>query len=116
VLALLGFAKRVSDERRAQLADPLNHVFVSVVSPWEIELKRAKGRLQAPDDLGAALSSAALTPLSVTLEHAIAAGRLPLHHADPFDRMLVAQAQLEGLTLVTNDKMIPRYQVAVLPA
>jgi PIN domain nuclease of toxin-antitoxin system len=116
VLALMGFAKRVSAARQSQLADPTNDVFVSAVSPWEIEIKRAKGRLRAPDDLLDALALAGLTPLAVTLEHAVAAARLPLHHRDLFDRMLVAQAQLEGLTIVTNDEKIARYQVAVLPA
>lgn len=87
---------------------------MSAVSPWEIEIKRAKGRLRAPTDLLGAVGRAGFTALPVVLEHGVAAGQLPLHHHDPFDRMLVAQAQLEGLTIVTDDEQIARYQVAVL--
>ena len=93
-----------------------NDVFVSSVSIWELEIKRATGKLRAPDDLIERAEAAAFLPLVVTWEHGRAAGRLPLHHGDPFDRMLVAQAQLEGLTIVTNDPKIARYQVAILAA
>jgi PIN domain nuclease of toxin-antitoxin system len=90
-------------------------VFVSPVSPWEIEIKRARGKLKAPEQLADEIDRAGFARLPITVEHAIAAGRLPPHHADPFDRMLVAQAQLEGLTIVTSDPRIARYQVAILP-
>jgi len=116
ILGLLGVAKAVSTMRRAELADPQNEVFVSAVSPWEIEIKRAKRRLDAPDDILETLALAGLYALPMTAEHAVAAARLPLHHRDLFDRMLVAQAQIEGLTIVSNDRHIARYQVAVLPA
>jgi PIN domain nuclease of toxin-antitoxin system len=91
-------------------------VAVSPVTPWEIEIKRATGKLDAPDDLEHQLDDAGFVALPIMIEHGLAAGRLPLHHRDPFDRMLVAQAQIEGLTIVTSDRDIPRYQVAVLPA
>ena len=116
VLGLLGFEKRVSEERRAQLADRRNDVFVSAISPWEIEIKRAKKQLSAPDDILEALESTQLKALPITAEHAVAAARLPLHHRDPFDRLIVGQALVESLTIVTNDEKIARYQVAVLPA
>lgn len=83
---------------------------------WELEIKRAAGRLQAPADLERQISRHRFTPLNVTFAHARAAANLPRHHADPFDRMLVAQAQLEGLTIVTRDPHIPPYGVAVLLA
>jgi PIN domain nuclease of toxin-antitoxin system len=69
-----------------------------------------------PGDLPRQLEHAGFVPLPITIAHGIAAGALPLHHRDPFDRMLVAQAQLEGLTIVTSDPRIARYQVAVLAA
>jgi len=91
-------------------------VFVSAVSAWEIELKRARGLLRAPDNLEATLRARDLQTLSLTVRHAIAAGRLPLHHRDPFDRMLVAQASLESLTLLTADKQQAAYGVPVILA
>jgi PIN domain nuclease of toxin-antitoxin system len=101
---------------RALLVDPRTWVAVSAASAWEIELKRNLGRLDAPTDLVEQVTASRFAPLAITLEHAAAAGRLPLHHRDPFDRLLVAQARLEGLTLVTRDDDIRRYDVAVLRA
>ena len=91
-------------------------VFVSAVSAWEIELKRTRGLLRAPDNLEATLRARDLRPLSLTVAHAVAAGRLPLYHRDPFDRMLVAQASLESLTLLTVDKQQAAYGVPVILA
>lgn len=101
---------------RDAVTDGRNWVAVSAVSAWEIEIKRSRRALDVPDDLVEALTVTGFHPLPVTIEHGIAAGKLPLHHRDPFDRMLVAQAQLEGLTIVTRDRRIARYQVAILPA
>ena len=69
-----------------------------------------------PDDLAAELDEKRFLALEITLEHALAAGSLPLHHKDPFDRMLIAQAQLESLTIVTRDRRFAAYDVALLPA
>jgi PIN domain nuclease of toxin-antitoxin system len=91
-------------------------VFVSAASAWEIAIKRALGKLEAPDDLLPALEAGGLRRLPIDFEHAAVAGTLPLHHDDPFDRMLVAQAQQEALTLLTSDTRISRYAVTVLPA
>ena len=88
---------------------------VSPVSVWEIEIKRALGKLEAPADLPGAIAPL-MKELPVTWRHAAVAGSLPPHHRDPFDRMLVAQARVEGLTLVTADERIRRYDVAVLDA
>lgn len=101
---------------RDAVTDGGNWVAVSAVSAWEIEIKRSRRALDVPDDLVEALAVTGFHPLGVTIEHGIAAGKLPPHHRDPFDRMLVAQAQLEGLTIVTRDRRITRYQVAILPA
>jgi PIN domain nuclease of toxin-antitoxin system len=89
-------------------------VHVSPVSVWEIGIKRALGKLDAPPDLSEVIGH--MRELPVTWRHASVAASLPPHHRDPFDRMLVAQAQVEGLTLVTSDERIGRYDVRVLDA
>ncbi|HEX7460302.1 MAG TPA: type II toxin-antitoxin system VapC family toxin [Acidimicrobiales bacterium] len=97
------------------IADPDNAVLVSAASVWEISIKRAVGRLEAPDDLLDVLDDEFDT-LSMTVSHAMAAGQLPAHHADPFDRMLIAQARIEGLTLVSVDRRFGEYDVPLLAA
>ena len=96
--------------------DSANDIFVSVISVWELEIKRAYGRFQFADNLVQRIDRAGFAELHVTFRHAEIAAGLPLIHRDPFDRMLIAQAQAEGLTLVTDDSQIARYQVSVLPA
>jgi PIN domain nuclease of toxin-antitoxin system len=91
-------------------------VFASAASAWEIAIKRALGKLEAPEDLAAALDAGGIGRMPMEFEHAAVAGALPRHHDDPFDRMLVAQAQCEGLTLLTSDPRLSSYAVAVLPA
>ena len=87
---------------------------MSAASIWEIAIKRASGKLKAPDDLLEQVALARFAELGITFEHAAHAGALPPHHADPFDRMLIAQAQSENLTLVTSDARIAAYDVPVL--
>jgi PIN domain nuclease of toxin-antitoxin system len=99
---------------RELIGERAEAVLVSAATIWEIEIKRALGRLDAPDDLHRAVLAAGYSPLQITFEHAVEAGRLPLLHGDPFDRMLVAQARVEGLTLATADEGIRRYDVPVL--
>ena len=91
--------------------DSANDIFVSVVSVWELEIKRAYGRFQFPDNLVQRIDGAGFAELPVNFRHAEIAAGLPLIHRDPFDRMLIAQAQAEGLTLVTDDSQIARYEV-----
>jgi PIN domain nuclease of toxin-antitoxin system len=93
-----------------------NDVFVSVASIWEAEIKAASGKLRLEADLQAEPGEHGFTSLDISARHAVAAARLPEHHRDPFDRMLVAQAQLEGLTIVSRDPVFDRYSVAVLRA
>ncbi len=88
--------------------------YVSAASIWEATIKRALGKLDCPSGLAAVVQTEGFDPLPVSLEHAEAVGGLPPLHGDPFDRLLIAQAQLEGLTLVTRDDRIGRYDVAVL--
>lgn len=99
------------------LLDRLRHdpdIFLSPVSLWEITIKQAAGKVTGPADLAERILGLGFRELPVTHRHAIAAGRLPPHHRDPFDRMLIAQATLDGLTLVTRDADIQRYEVDLL--
>lgn len=91
-------------------------VAVSAASAWEIAIKQALGKLTGPDDLAGELRTNGFTELPVTVAHAVAAGALPPRHTDPFDRMLVAQAGLEDLTVVTRDPRLGEYGVAHLRA
>lgn len=89
-------------------------VEVSVVSAWEIALKAAAGKLKSPPDLERAILDSGLTTTSLHFADVAEAERLPLHHGDPFDRMLVAQARVRGLTLMTRDEQLGRYAVPLL--
>ncbi|MEU8180526.1 type II toxin-antitoxin system VapC family toxin [Micromonospora sp. NPDC049044] len=91
-------------------------IFLSPVSLWEITIKQSAGKLAGPPDLAERVRDMGFRELPVTHAHAIAAGRLPPHHRDPFDRMLVAQAITESLTLATRDASIALYDVDVLKA
>jgi PIN domain nuclease of toxin-antitoxin system len=88
-------------------------VYVSAATAWEIEIKRALGKLRAPADLEAAVSASHFAPLPITVAHSIAAAALPRHHDDPLDRMLIAQAILQSLTLVTSDRRLKDYQARI---
>lgn len=100
---------------KAAIGDPESEVFVSAATAWELSIKHALRRLEFPvAQMAAILDAAGFTPLGIEVEHGVIAGALPTHHHDPFDRMLIAQAQHEGLTIVTVDSMIRRYAVAVL--
>jgi PIN domain nuclease of toxin-antitoxin system len=108
--------ERLATTAAEAIADEANDVFVSVVSAWEIEIKIAKNKLHGPSDLGTALAEQRFKLMQVTLDHVLAVESLPRHHRDPFDRMLIAQAQLGGLTLLTSDREFRRYPIATLPA
>lgn len=90
-------------------------MFVSVVSLWEMSIKQALGRLEFPvDDFDAFAEVMGFEVLPILSPHAAEAGRLPMHHKDPFDRMLVAQARVEDMTLVSDDRQVACYDVAVM--
>lgn len=108
--------RKLSGGARKALEDAGNEVFVSAVSGWEIAVKRTLGKLKAPDDLEAGITRHGFLLLNLTFPHAEHAGALPPHHGDPFDRMLVAQAQMEGLVLVTRDARISLYGVRTMAA
>lgn len=101
------------------IKDRLDHepdVYVSAATIWEVAIKQALGNLPEPPGLPDRIRESGFRPLPISFEHAITAGRLPMMHRDPFDRMLVAQAQCEDLTLVTRDENCRKYEVAILPA
>jgi PIN domain nuclease of toxin-antitoxin system len=98
----------------SQISDPATLVVVSAASVWEAALKASLGKLEAPEPLGVAATAEGFEPLAITFAHAERAGGLPLHHRDPFDRMLVAQAQIEGLTIVTRDPAFAAYDVDIV--
>jgi PIN domain nuclease of toxin-antitoxin system len=103
-------------EARAAIADPDNIVGVSTATIWELAIKQAAGRLEFDGDFAEELEANRFDILPIALDHAMAAATLPPHHNDPFDRMLIAQAQIERLTIVTRDRRIPQYGVPVLAA
>ena len=102
------------DERFKARLDDEPDVYVSAASVWEVAIKQSLGKLTAPADVGEEVVRSEFRSLAITADHALAAGRLPLLHRDPFDRILVAQAQLQNLTLVTRDPQIARYAVDLL--
>lgn len=107
---------RLSTVATDTLEDSDNEVLVSMVSPWEIAIKSALGNLPPLTDLEAQLEDKRFELLPISLHHTEAVTSLPHHHGDPFDRMLIAQAQVEGLTLVTSDREIRRYPISIFPA
>ena len=99
----------LSEQAGALISDPENTVFVSAVSLWEIWLKESLGKLRVPADFEDKLASESFENLPLTGPQTRQVARLPWHHRDPFDRMLVAQAQVDGLTLLTADHRVSAY-------
>ncbi|PWN54706.1 PIN domain nuclease [Abyssibacter profundi] len=97
---------------RDRIKAPENQVFVSAATGWEISIKKALGKLEAPDEIASLLDEEGFQEMPISFVHGQMAGHLPSIHRDPFDRMLVAQCQAHGLTLLTRDENIPRYEVA----
>ena len=105
----------LSTDAKEAIIDGNNIVYVSAATAWEISIKRAIGKLRIPEsDYLEELRLHRFTPLSITTEHALAVEKLPLLHKDPFDRMLIAQAQMEKLTIVTRDQRLSHYDVRVI--
>jgi len=104
---------RLSPAVSQAVADPDNRVWVSAASVWEIGIKQSLGRLTVRGDLDAVVEED-FEHLPITFAHARRAAQLPLHHRDPFDRMLIAQAQAQDLTLASRDRRISSYDVALL--
>lgn len=108
-----GEPARLAPEVRSRISTA-DIVFVSAASAWEAAIKASMGRLDLPDTVEAGVLASGFERLLITFSHAERAAGLPPHHRDPFDRMLVAQAQAEGLTLVTHDGLLKSYDVEIL--
>ena len=119
-LWMWGEPERLRNEARTILEDPSTELHVSAASAWEISLKEAAGRLTlsatAEDWLSDPRHLEDVRELPISFAHAVRAGSLPRHHRDPFDRMLVAQAQVEGLVLVSADPKLSAYEVDTISA
>ncbi|HVE97312.1 MAG TPA: type II toxin-antitoxin system VapC family toxin [Pseudonocardiaceae bacterium] len=116
VLWSLDSPERLPTEVVTAITDPANSVDVSVASLWELAIKQSVGKLKVDGDLREHLTLQSFSELPVLGEHALAVRDLPLHHRDPFDRLLIAQAMCEGLTVVTSDRAFAAYDVPILPA
>jgi PIN domain nuclease of toxin-antitoxin system len=101
----------LSKAARRAISDGKTTIYVSAAVVWEISIKKALGKLDAPDDIEAAMEANRFLPLPVTIPHALAVLNLPEHHRDPFDRLLIAQARHEGFKLVSRDSHVPLYGV-----
>ena len=113
-----GAPERLSPRVRAILEDPENPIYFSVASAWEIAVKVALGKLELPDSseayIPARLADNGFIALAIQLPHVLIVGKLPLLHRDPFDRLLIAQARHEGLTLLSVDPLVSQYPVPVV--
>lgn len=98
------------------ISDPDNDVYISAATTWEIAIKKNKGLLVAPDNIDSIIEQEGFTKLPISLYHGESAGSLPLYHRDPFDRMLIAQAQAHGLQLMTADNEFSKYGISLINA
>lgn len=114
LLSLLFADGRLSRPAEDAIERPDTQLLVSVVSVWEVAIKRSVGKLAAPADLLQHIDETQAAILTITARHAQATGELPLHHRDPFDRLLIAQARLEGCAIVTGGRAFPAYDVPVV--
>lgn len=108
--------KPLSKQAEVAVSDERNEVLVSAASVWEAEIKAADGKLDLRGDLREGIRDSGFAQLAIDFAHAVTAARLPRHHRDPFDRMLIAQARCERLTLVTRDARLAAYEVDLLAA
>ena len=116
LLWALGAPDELTDEARSALSSPANDVAVSAASIWEIAIKRALGKLRAPSALVPAIEDLGFSVVPITGQDAERAGALPMHHRDPFDRMVIAQALRLEAVVVSRDQAFDAYGVPVLPA
>ena len=113
-LWMLSAPDRINEKATKILRNPNTAVYVSAVSAVEISIKKKLGKLEAPDGLADEIKLRGLLELPLRYAHGEAMQNMPDHHADPFDRMLIAQAQSEGLTIITHDEKFGKYPVTLL--
>ena len=106
----------LSEQALTAIKEPNNKIIVSVVSAWEIAIKKALGKLESPENLKEMITDSEFELIPIDYEHVWQVKDLPLHHRDPFDRLLVSQAATENLTLVTRDPKLKAYNVSILEA
>jgi PIN domain nuclease of toxin-antitoxin system len=105
---------KLSETAADAISDPANEVLLSAVVVWEVAIKRAIGKLKAPDNFAFELVMAGMTPLPIDINHAARVEFLPMHHRDPFDRLLIAQAEIEGAAIVSGDAQFRDYDPQVI--
>ncbi|AIE76136.1 type II toxin-antitoxin system VapC family toxin [Synechocystis sp. PCC 6714] len=110
----LGNDNRLTSNERAVITNPEHLIFVSAASIWEMSIKKSLGKLSTPDNLLIVLKENNFQVLGIAAEHGLAIADLPKHHKDPFDRMLIVQAQTEGLILISQDSKFSQYDVPLL--
>lgn len=108
--------KKLSVDVKSIIDNPLNNIFVSVVTPWEILIKIKAKKLRVPKNFAEFIINGIFKVMPIQIMHVLGIGALPLHHKDPFDRILVSQAKIENLTLITSDEKILEYDVTTLKA
>lgn len=106
----------LSETARSAIADADNLIILSAVVIWEIRIKQALGKLDISTDFYEIIQQQGFEIIPITPDHAYAVGDLPMHHRDPFDRMLIAQAKLEGFAVITHDAAFKRYPITVMDA
>ena len=106
----------LGQEAKAMIAEPRNVIAISAASTWEISIKRALGKLVVPENIDAIVEDEGFIKLPISLFHGEQAGSLPAYHRDPFDRMLIAHAQAEGLEIVTVDAKFAQYGIKCIDA
>lgn len=110
--------ERIARKAREVMADLHQQLFISAVTSWEVTIKTGTGKLTLPEPPASfvprRMADQGLRPLPISHQHALAVAALPLHHRDPFDRLLIAQASVEGMTLITADRAFEQYSVPIL--
>ncbi len=112
----LGDDPTLTTQAREIISNPQNLIFVSPVNTWEIAIKRSLGKLEAPDNLEQVILECGFDSIPITIKHTLYIEKLNSYHEDPFDRLLIAQAIVEGLTIITRDSKIAQYQIPVIVA
>lgn len=108
--------KKLPAEIKSIIDDSFNNIFISVITPWEIVIKIKTKKLKVPKNYASYVINGIFKLLPIEISHVLGVERLPLFHKDPFDRMLIAQAKVEDLTLITSDQKFKKYDLSLISA